>query len=452
MGEKEAEEGESGLSPREIVALAEAEGLCCRCIGRLFARVGSGLDNVERGKRLLAWLHSSGDNGQEAETTVEDVLSHPADGGGGGDVEGNPGEDCTLCGGLFLRLDDYASMVVEALEPWEYDSFTVGCRLEPEIVEREDGLWERWAVTRGERMKVEFNREVGKRVAVLSGKEGTTDSADVLAVVDTVYDVVEVEVRSLYVYGRYRKLVRDIPQTRWPCRRCRGRGCEECGGTGKRYPTSVEEIICGPLLEAAGGSGHAFHGMGREDIDARMLGTGRPFVAEIKNPRRRHLDLSLLEREINESAGGRVEVSGLRFSDRKEVREIKSAAPDKTYLAVVECERPLTREDIRKIETLAGPEGGEIRQRTPTRVRHRRGDMVRRKIIYSVSVGKVKGSRMELTIRASSGTYIKEFVNGDGGRTTPSISEMLGAECRVAALDVLSIHDTGDAGEHGVRQ
>jgi len=33
------------------------------------------------------------------------------------------------------------------------------------------------------------------------------------------------------------------------------------------------------------------HGMGREDVDARMLGRGRPFIIEIKEPRRRHFDL-----------------------------------------------------------------------------------------------------------------------------------------------------------------
>ena len=36
-----------------------------------------------------------------------------------------------------------------------------------------------------------------------------------------------------------------------------------------------------------GAEDDAFHGMGREDIDVRCLGRGRPFVVELKSPMRR---------------------------------------------------------------------------------------------------------------------------------------------------------------------
>jgi tRNA pseudouridine synthase 10 len=44
-----------------------------------------------------------------------------------------------------------------------------------------------------------------------------------------------------------------------------------------------------------------------------------------------------------------------------------------------------------------------------------------------------------LTIEAESGTYIKELISGDDGRTRPSISEMIGVPCKVAELDVIEI-------------
>src|SRR5207247_6414489 len=107
----------------------------------------------------------------------------------------------------------------------------------------------------------------------------------------TACDIVYVQMNSLYLRGRYRKLVRGVPQTRWHCRRCMGKGCARCGGAGKMYPTSVEEVIANEVLRESGGTGHALHGMGREDVDARMLGRGRPFIIEIKEPCRRHFDL-----------------------------------------------------------------------------------------------------------------------------------------------------------------
>ena len=47
---------------------------------------------------------------------------------------------------------------------------------------------------------------------------------------------------------------------------------------------------------------------------------------------------------------------------------------------------------------------------------------------------------VELVIRAESGTYIKELVHSDGGRTTPSVAQVLGRTCRVVWLDVQDIH------------
>ena len=47
---------------------------------------------------------------------------------------------------------------------------------------------------------------------------------------------------------------------------------------------------------------------------------------------------------------------------------------------------------------------------------------------------------VELTLRAESGTYIKEFVHSDEGRTEPSIAQILGKKCQIICLDVQDIH------------
>jgi len=46
-----------------------------------------------------------------------------------------------------------------------------------------------------------------------------------------------------------------------------------------------------------------------------------------------------------------------------------------------------------------------------------------------------------LRLRTQSGTYVKELVSGDGGRTKPNLSEELGVPCEVTALDVVEIID-----------
>ena len=131
----------------------------------------------------------------------------------------------------------------------------------------------------------------GKKIAAVTKKLAEYKKPDVVVLVRPFTGEVILQSNPLYIRGAYKKLVRGIPQSRWFCRSCRGEGCPKCNGTGKMYSESVEEIIAGPLLEKTGGEDVAFHAAGREDVDARMLGTGRPFIMEVKKPRRRFIDL-----------------------------------------------------------------------------------------------------------------------------------------------------------------
>ena len=48
---------------------------------------------------------------------------------------------------------------------------------------------------------------------------------------------------------------------------------------------SVEEIIANAVKPFFEADNAQLHGSGREDIDVRMLGRGRPFVLELVNPK-----------------------------------------------------------------------------------------------------------------------------------------------------------------------
>ena len=288
-----------------------------------------------------------------------------------------------------------------------------------------------------EPLKHAFNRTVGRaferRVA---GRTVAFTNPDVGFLIDPDSDAITLSVLSLYVYGRYKKLERGLPQTRWPCRRCRGRGCAACGGTGKQYAESVEELIAAPFIERTLGEGSHLHGAGREDIDALMLGTGRPFVLEILSPRRRALDLDALRDEVNERAAGRVEVSRLTPADRRLVAKVKETRSTKRYRARVEFSDDLTAERLK--DALASLVG-EICQRTPQRVSHRRADLVRRRRLFEAQ-GRLEDARHALlTFHADGGMYIKELVSGDDGRTEPCLSARLAVDARVLELDVMEI-------------
>ena len=390
---------------------AQDHALCPECFGRLFGRLGHGLSNPERAERIAARLGAPAPTGAA---------------------------ECSVCGGAFERLPLWVDRIVRASEGYEWHRFTCGSRWDPERLAREEALWTEVGSEWGESARSAFNRELGKRVEARTGSVGGPDRPDIVFLADLPVGRVELTVLPVYLRGRYCKLDRTLPQTRWPRRRCRGLGCTACHGTGKTYPTSVEEIVAAPFLAATGAEGSRFHGMGREDIDARMLGRGRPFVLEFLRPHRRSIDFTALAAELARSAEGRVEVRELGPCDAPEVVRVKEAAPEKSYRVGVVGETSLAKVN----EALAVAVGRAIAQRTPTRVAHRRSDRVRTRRIVAAHVVESTDGRFTLELRTEAGTYVKEWVEGDGGRTEPNLARLVGAPLKVDFLDVMEIHDT----------
>jgi len=349
---------------------------------------------------------------------------------------------CYLCQGGFNALDDLARDVTEKLSEFEFESFLIGVKAREVIENREDELRAKFNIKWGESIRCELSREIGKRVSQITNRRVNYERPDILVLMDPFANIVRLQVNSLFVAGRYRKLVRGIPQTKWICRKCRGQGCPSCNGTGKMYQESVEELTAEPLLEMTGGVSTKFHGAGREDIDARVLGSGRPFVIEVKSPKKRLIDLREAEMKINQHARRKVEVSNLRFSSKNFVIKIKAEGQaEKLYKMTVEFERDISDDELTKLEKELS--GQVIRQLTPLRVSHRRSEKIREKRIYEARVQRKRQNRIEILIRSQGGLYVKELVTGDQERTTPNISQIVGTPAKCVELDVLDVNIEG---------
>jgi len=342
-------------------------------------------------------------------------------------------DECMICSGILWRIDEIAEEIAKKLEGYEFRRFSVGSRVRGSLKALESYLQE---ISDYSSIKHEFNRALSRALARKLNAEPHRDG-DVVIIYDLEDLNFEIQIMPVYVYGRYKKRVRGISQTRWLCGFCNGRGCEVCNWTGKKYPTSVEELIGEPMLEFFEGEGYTLHGSGREDVDARMLGTGRPFIMEIRNPKKRYVDLRELEEYINERTGGKVVVSDLKFAKPKDVEFLKSAGFRKVYRAKVVFDREVSYEELSN--AVKAISNTLIEQRTPLRVLHRRADLLRKKRTYDVEILLHRGKVAVLRIEADSGLYIKELVSGDEGRTKPSLSEVLGVGARVEKLDVLEV-------------
>ncbi len=423
--------------------------LCDNCLGRQFALLGYSMENNVRGNALKVSLTMQA-NDLAQEKKVEGIKSLKVLASKGFSREAQetlkhlkkrlPKDDalkCSLCDGKFELVDILTQKALQAIEGYEFTTFLVGIELPLQVEEREDEFKAAINVGYGESMKHEFGRLLGKAVAKRTGKEADYLKPDMVFVFNPFLETVRLQVNPLFVAGRYRKLVRTIPQSKWFCSSCRGRGCEKCGGTGKLYPESVEELASKPLLEATMGEEAFLHASGREDIDARMLGTGRPFVIEVSKPKKRFIDLTQIETQVNASAVGKVEVSSLRFTTKDVVRHLKNGeGAQKEYQLLAEFENDPSEKDLRTIEKLSGI---CIKQQTPLRVLHRRADLIREKYIYQVKVKKVSLKRVLMEIRCQGGLYVKELVSGDEGRTNPNVSDLLNNRAKTLKLDVLNV-------------
>jgi len=247
---------------------------------------------------------------------------------------------------------------------------------------------------------------------------------------------------KVFVEGRYRKLSRDLPQTVFFCPDCKGhprrrKGCARCEGFGKLTRDSVQELIGWVLGAAFQTRKNKFHGAGREDVNVRMLGEGRPFVLELVNPKVLDVDLAACEAEINRRNAGRLEVLGLHWTEKARVQAVKEARRAKEYRALVRVEREV---DLDQARALVGRRF-DIAQRTPGRVAHRRADLERERWLEVRAIEPAGERLLEVVLRTQHGTYVKEALSGDDGATRPSLSELLGARCECLELDVTAILD-----------
>jgi hypothetical protein len=246
-----------------------------------------------------------------------------------------------------------------------------------------------------------------------------------------------------------------------------------------------------------------FHASGREDLDVRMLLpppsivkssssdkniTGRPFVCEIFDAFRlpTATELEIAVKAINQSSSddcskesivydsngwpqslvgnGRfhgcnpngVGVSSpLELTSSSSFSGLQAETEEKVkHYACICWTSVIIRSDKELIEKLGclpwdkeedSSDFGcdnfplEIKQDTPLRVLHRRSSDTRTKTVLSLSARRISDHWIHLRMATSGGTYVKEFCNGDLGRTQPSISTMLGGRVDITELDCLGI-------------
>ncbi len=407
--------------------------ICDNCLGREFSELLSGYSNEQRGKVIRQFIGFLIDSDEKVEVDLSNFYGIKFR-----NVKIKPQrpKKCKICKNFFQeKIDKVVEKIREKIKGIEFNTFLIGSIILDEMVKAQENVWAKVGIEYVEPIKSEINRELGKRVEKLTGKKFDLKNPDVTVLVDLNTDSIRTQVRSLYVFGRYQKFARGIPQTKWICPKCKGGGCTYCNGKGKLYPTSIQEIIEKPLLKVVKAKKSKFSGAGREDINARCLGF-RPFVIELIKPIRRKIDLKKIEKQISRSK--KIKVKGLKFTGKDLIRKLKTARIDKTYSTKVEFKKKIDKNKLKKLKDLLKE---PILQKTPLRVVHRRTDKFRRRAVKKISWKILGNKKLQLKIRSESGLYIRELITGDEGRTQPNIADLLGNKVKKIELDVIKIHE-----------
>jgi tRNA pseudouridine synthase 10 len=384
------------LDPELVRRLVAHYPLCDSCLGRQFSKPGETLDFQSRGREIREAL---------------DLLPVTP-------------ERCYLCEGLSATPPSLAKAVARAAEGYEFTTFLVGTALPARFLEREDELRAEFKLRGGPTLKSQLAREVGQLLVRVEGWTVSFTRPDITFIIKPIDGGVEVKPRPLHLTGRYVKLRRGIPQKARRCRACLGKGCSECGFTG-RQGDSIQSRLEAALTAALGAEGVRLGWLGGEDTWSLVLGYGRPFYAKVTGPRRRRPPA--LEVEVG---------SGIHIKDLKVVDT--PLRPDTAFKVLVEAyatspERPAL-EDLDRLV-------GVFRDRVVTLTSSERPRPLSRRVWGLQARRRVDGV-LAFRFWAEGGLSIYGLIRGYGPRVEPSFASVLGLGLEPlpeAPFDVLEV-------------
>ncbi len=324
------------------------------------------------------------------------------------------------------RVDELVDEVVSRARGYEFKTFGLGLSMPEGVQEREDEIRSSLKLKGRETVKTELAKLMSAEMERKLGKELDRADPDLMATVDVANVGVALHSRPLFFYARYSK-PRGIAQKRERCDKCSGRGCGVCRMTGFKKTATVEFGVGRRLLDETGAEAAKFSWIGSEDKESKVAAPGRPFVAELKNPKRRRIPRAFVVR------AGRRKV---RVSNGRLLPSRPFSLPRFKFRTLIAA-RSSTKVSEEQLKEL----GRKLRSAEVVFDRPNERPVSRR--VYRVAA-RARGKDITIDAVLDGGLPVKRFVSGE--LVSPSVSEVLKTEVRCRAFDICGVRETGKFG------
>ena len=325
---------------------------------------------------------------------------------------------CYICKNLLSNADLYVKMMQNASMGYEFSTFTVGAILKQSIIERDDKLRSKFNLHGVDGIKTAVTRELGKKFVSKTKKRIDHLLADITFTINFKTERCNVKTKPIFLYGKYIKDKRGLPQKEESCQDCKGKGCIFCNNHGIVSFDSVEGKISKFLYEKFETDQVKFTWIGGEDKTSLVKGDGRPFFAKLISPKRQNIQLP------KKSVFDEITVNDLRKIDHIP----RGSVPFRSKITIlVIAKKAISSNKLKKLKQLinipiilTGTHGKQIKK-TIHKLRYRKNSL------YSFTT----------EIDTDGGLPIKRFV--EGNNVIPNITDILNVQCFCKKFDINQI-------------
>ena len=325
---------------------------------------------------------------------------------------------CYICKNIFDSLELVLSNIFEKSSHFDFKTFHLGITLKPSFLERDDYLKSKFKIKGIENVKFTIAKELAKKISRRTKSKRITDDPDLFIQANFKDESCLLRAKPIFVYGRYNKKIRKLPQKQGLCRSCNGVGCHNCDFKGIENLQSIEGKISNLLIKKFDCNQVKINWIGGEDQSSLVLGKGRPFFAKILNPKRRN-------RILRKTS----DLEGVYLSELQKLSiQPKGSIQFKSKVSItIDTKKPISSTQLKKLKIL---ENAEIQDFS-------RDKRSIKKRIYKVGYKKLGKTSFILDLFADGGISIKSLIQPSD--VVPNVSELLENQCECKKFDFKNI-------------